>query len=94
MRGDHFRYTRYFDGGEELYDHRVDPNEWNNLAGKTELLSDKQRLASNLPSEEAPLVRQGVGLWNVIDADRPERLEAFKTKDWPMWLEKMRPRLD
>ena len=38
-RGNHsvrtadWRYTRYHDGGEELYNHRTDPNEWNNLAG-------------------------------------------------------------
>ena len=26
-------YIRYQDGSEELYDHRIDPNEWENLAG-------------------------------------------------------------
>jgi arylsulfatase A-like enzyme len=33
VRTDHWRYIRYADGGEELYDHRTDPHEWNNLAG-------------------------------------------------------------
>lgn len=28
-----WRYIRYADGTEELYDHRNDPNEWKNLAG-------------------------------------------------------------
>ncbi len=28
-----WRYTRYLDGGEELYDHQSDPFEWNNLIG-------------------------------------------------------------
>ena len=28
-----WRYIRYADGTEELYDHRSDPNEWKNLAG-------------------------------------------------------------
>ena len=32
VRSDRFRYIRYHDGGEELYDHQSDPYEWNNLA--------------------------------------------------------------
>lgn len=36
VRSRHWRYIRYSDGGEELYDHRNDPNEWYNLAGKPE----------------------------------------------------------
>ncbi|MEM7475043.1 MAG: sulfatase/phosphatase domain-containing protein, partial [Planctomycetota bacterium] len=32
LRTEHWRFIRYKDGGEELYDHRIDPNEWNNLA--------------------------------------------------------------
>ena len=32
LRTDHWRYIRYADGSEELYDHRTDPNEWHNLA--------------------------------------------------------------
>jgi arylsulfatase A-like enzyme len=31
VRSRHYRYIRYADGSEELYDHRVDPNEWRNL---------------------------------------------------------------
>ena len=32
LRTDHWRYIRYADGSEELYDHRTDHNEWHNLA--------------------------------------------------------------
>ena len=32
LRSERWRYIRYHDGTEELYDHNVDPNEWNNLA--------------------------------------------------------------
>ena len=32
VRSQNFRYIRYADGSEELYDHGKDPNEWNNLA--------------------------------------------------------------
>ena len=36
IRTENFRYIHYEDGSEELYDHRNDPNEWHNLAGKEE----------------------------------------------------------
>ncbi len=32
VRSDRYRYIRYRDGGEELYDHSTDPHEWNNIA--------------------------------------------------------------
>lgn len=32
VRTEHWRYIRYADGSEELYDHRKDPQEWSNLA--------------------------------------------------------------
>ena len=32
VRSDRWRYIRYADGSDELYDHDVDPNEWHNLA--------------------------------------------------------------
>ncbi|MDE0102312.1 MAG: sulfatase-like hydrolase/transferase [Bryobacterales bacterium] len=32
VRTRHYRYIRYSDGGEEIYDHREDPHEWRNLA--------------------------------------------------------------
>ena len=31
LRSEHWRYIRYNDGSEELYDHRSDPKEWKNL---------------------------------------------------------------
>ena len=34
VRSERWRYIRYSDGSEELYDHTKDPNEWTNLAGK------------------------------------------------------------
>ena len=32
IRTDRYRYIKYFDGSEELYDHEKDINEWENLA--------------------------------------------------------------
>jgi len=38
VRTQDWRYVRYIDDSEELYDHFSDPNEWHNLAGKSELM--------------------------------------------------------
>ncbi|MFC7335646.1 sulfatase [Haloferula chungangensis] len=56
IRSERFRYIHYFDGSEEFYDHRKDPNEWNNLARNPEYQASKQRLASQLPKNFAPLL--------------------------------------
>ena len=36
VRSEHWRYIRYADGSEELYDLRKDPHEWHNLASRKE----------------------------------------------------------
>jgi arylsulfatase A-like enzyme len=36
VRSERWRYIRYADGSEELYDMQADPQEWHNLAGKPE----------------------------------------------------------
>ena len=41
-----WRYVRYGEDGEELYDVKKDPNEWNNLAGEDKYAKVKTRLAS------------------------------------------------
>ncbi|MBK5295150.1 MAG: sulfatase [Acidobacteriia bacterium] len=54
IRSERFRYTRYSDGGEELYDHQMDGMEWTNLASKSEYATVKKELARWLPSVNAP----------------------------------------
>ncbi len=39
VRSEHWRYIRYADGTEELYDHRSDRNEWTNLAADPQFSS-------------------------------------------------------
>jgi len=48
-----WRYIRYQDGSEELYDVRKDPNEWNNLAQKAKFTEIKKGLASAGPEQFA-----------------------------------------
>lgn len=49
-----WRYIRYEDGAEELYDHHTDPHEWENLAERVELQQEKKRLMAFLPVSKAP----------------------------------------
>ncbi len=53
VRTEHYRYIRYHEGSEELYDLRQDPNEWTNLAAKKELAPLKDELARWLPKTNA-----------------------------------------
>lgn len=48
-----WRYVRYADGSEELYDMRTDPEEWNNLAGDSKSSEIKADLARWLPARTA-----------------------------------------
>lgn len=50
-RSDRWRYIRYADGSEELYDHASDPDEWTNLAARPEHEPVKKTLAASFPKE-------------------------------------------
>ena len=53
LRNRRWRYIRYADGGEELYDYESDPNEWTNLAMLPEFATVKTSLATSLPTTNA-----------------------------------------
>ena len=50
VQTERWRYIRYRDGGQELYDHERDPNEWTNLASIPKYSPQKTKLAKWLPS--------------------------------------------
>lgn len=54
VRDEHFRYIRYENGEEELYDHRNDREEWYNLVGRKEYGEIIQRMKLFLPKVNAP----------------------------------------
>ena len=56
-RDERWRYIRYSDGSEALYDHQNDPNEWVNLAAKPEHAAEKTRLVAFFPQEFKSAVR-------------------------------------
>ena len=49
VQTERWRYIRYADGGEELYDHSRDPHEWTNLADDPAYAAEIQRLSAHLP---------------------------------------------
>ena len=49
IRSKQWRYIRYEDGSEELYNHETDEMEWHNLANDTQYQSVKAELAKWLP---------------------------------------------
>ena len=49
-----WRYISYGKHGEELYDLKVDPNEWHNLAGEPNYAAKKKALRKSAPKEFAP----------------------------------------
>jgi choline-sulfatase len=54
VRSERWRYIRYHDGSEELYDHDTDEMEWNNLARDSKYEHIKEELARWLPKVNAP----------------------------------------
>ena len=54
MRTKEWRYIRYYDGTEELYDSRNDPKEWNNLAGDPEYAKVIKSFEKWVPEKIAP----------------------------------------
>lgn len=59
IRSEHFRYIRYADGSEELYDHRSDPHEWHNLIGDPTLAPVIDEHRKHLPTKFAPYLGAG-----------------------------------
>lgn len=54
VRSERWRYIRYSDGSEELYDHEQDPQEWDNLAKDPQYAKVIAEHQSWLPKEEVP----------------------------------------
>jgi arylsulfatase A-like enzyme len=54
IRTERWRYIRYEDGSEELYDHHADPDEWVNLANDPTHAKTKRQLAKFIPANQHP----------------------------------------
>jgi choline-sulfatase len=63
VRSERWRYIRYADGWEELYDLENDPNEWKNLAGNPEhatVMAEHRRWLPRIDAPPAPGSRHRV----------------------------------
>jgi arylsulfatase A-like enzyme len=82
VRSERWRYIRYADGSEELYDLVADPNEWRNLAREARHAGTLREHARWLPQTNTPpvpgsaarVLTQTNGIWywegRAIDASR------------------------
>jgi arylsulfatase A-like enzyme len=61
IRSEKWRYIRYEDGGEELYDEVKDPMEWKNLATDPKYADVKSELAQWLPQKNVPTPNEKKG---------------------------------
>jgi arylsulfatase A-like enzyme len=74
IRTEDWRYIRYIDDSEELYDHRNDPEEWTNLAADPKYDTIKEELAAHIPKEPHPFVDTSYEIM-------PHHFPPFKTKE-------------
>ncbi|WP_035614513.1 sulfatase [Haloferula sp. BvORR071] len=80
IRTEQWRYTRYADGSEELYDHLSDPYEWKNLAKDESQASVKRELAALLPDHNAAGLTNGDG-WQDAGRGNARRAAADSEGD-------------
>ena len=84
IRSHRWRYIRYADGGEELYDHQNDEYEWTNLAAKPEHAALKADLAKHLPTSNVPGLKEKAGSkkpkGEISDKEKARRKTKRQTK--------------
>ena len=83
VRVEGWRYTRYIDDSEELYNHESDPEEWTNLVSDPKYTEVKKRLASYIPQKQAPFAETSYKLLphHIPPFKSKEEYQAFKAKE-------------
>ncbi len=79
IRSERWRYIRYADGTEELYDHHDDPHEWTNVAAKPEhaaVIAEHRRW---LPKIDLPPVKNSASRILTYDKATDEAVWEGKT---------------
>ena len=84
-RSQNFRYIRYRDGSEELYDHRTDPNEHHNLANDPKWAGIKKKLSGSLPKDNVV----PTSIMNGGTDSYGKKYESLRDDGVPDWLGKV-----
>jgi hypothetical protein len=71
-----WRYIRYANGDDELYNETSDPNEWTNLAKDPQYAGVEAELAKHLPAKNQPEIRGKAG----VDEDADNRAKQKNKK--------------
>jgi arylsulfatase A-like enzyme len=80
VRTEGWRYIRYANGEEELYDEKADPLEYTNLASDLNYVSKKEELAKHLPKTDAENLPNTRGKDEGEDAPKKKKDKAKKEK--------------
>jgi len=81
VRSTDWRFIRYADGSEELYNHREDPHEWHNLAGNPSYTKILEEHARWLPKTNLPAMMEvesyGMKAYREAEAGRLKRAKQL-----------------
>ena len=61
LRSEKWRLIRYADGSQELYNHDIDPHEWNNVANDSQNAATILSFEKHIPKVNAPELPQNTG---------------------------------
>ncbi len=79
IRSERWRFIRYADGTEELYDHESDPNEWTNLASRPEYAKVLEDHRKWLPKIDVPPAKNSASRVLTYDRATDEAVWEGKT---------------
>ena len=88
LRTRRWRYIRYSEGEEELYDHDRDPHEWTNLAGSPEFASVKKSMLEKMKAIQGemkianPPKKPEWDWFKAIDTDMDNKISV---SEWLIW---------
>jgi len=94
VRSERYRYIRYEDGSEELYDHKSDPNEWHNIADDPATAAIRARLRQHIPVSQAPLSAESRFGWNSYwrqKTNGAQKNRFDRENSWSYWADSSNP---
>jgi arylsulfatase A-like enzyme len=81
IRTENWRYIRYYDGSEELYNLKKDPNEFQNLVGNNKYSKIKNDLKEKMPNENNIDYYVNMGVWKAIIHKDREKSIVYNFQD-------------